>query len=286
MSALPSLRRSRAGFTLVELIVALLLLVVVGGALYRLLNVTQRTTRTQTERAAMQGTLRVGTQLAISELSELYTNAAVNEAFIQSMTPTMLDYRALRGYGLTCQVTNTEVRVRVSTWAGFQVPNNVKHRLLLFGDGDSVNIATDDVWLDMPITGINTASTCPDGTAAWAISVPLPVAISTIPVPGPVRTIENMQLGLMTQSGRDWLGIRSVTTGEPMTPLAGPLRSGGLQFRYFSNATTQTGTPAQVTNIDLWLWGQTARGAQRGIGGATLLLEDSLRVRVYLRNSD
>lgn len=283
---MPTIRRARAGFTLVELIVALLLLVVVGGALYKMLVVTQRTTRTQSERSTMQGALRTGSQLAIAELQELYTNAAVGEAFITAMTPTQLDYRALRGYGLTCSVTNTSIRIRKAGWSGFQQPVLTRHRVLLFSDGDSAGIATDDAWIDMPINNVNASSTCPDGTAAWDLGIALPVPVAHIPIPGPVRTMEAMQLGLMTQGGRSWLGIRAVNVvGEQMTPLAGPLRANGLQFRYFANTAT-TVTPAQVTAIELWLFGETERGAQRGIGGATQLLQDSVRIRVNLRNSD
>ena len=65
------LTRSRAGFTLAEVMIALALTLVVAGTLYRLLVTTQRTTRAQAQRVELQSNLRAGSLIVLSELREL-----------------------------------------------------------------------------------------------------------------------------------------------------------------------------------------------------------------------
>ena len=50
--------RNHRGFTLVELLVVLLIMVVVTGGIYKLLNSTQRLSRAQAERVDLQSNVR------------------------------------------------------------------------------------------------------------------------------------------------------------------------------------------------------------------------------------
>src|SRR4051812_5213893 len=58
----------RRGFTLVELLVSMVLLVIVAGGIYRLLNATQRISRAQAERVDMQSNMRAGALILAAEL--------------------------------------------------------------------------------------------------------------------------------------------------------------------------------------------------------------------------
>ena len=273
----------RAGFTLVELLVALVIFVLVAASLYRVLNVSQRTAQNQTEKAAMQGSLRSGLQLAMAEIQELWSDddALLPGSAITAMSATAMSYNAMRGIGLTCAVTTTAITLRTSTWSGLLDPA-ANQGVYLFDQAADKSTEDDDVWHDGTITAV-AAGTCPDGAAATVLTVGGIGAVGNVQVPGPVRTHEPMQLGLVSSGGRRWLGIAG--TGS-LTPLAGPLRSSGtaLDFRYYDDQGAVTATPSEVKSIVFRLYGETDRLATQNIGGTPTLLQDSMIVRVQLRN--
>lgn len=280
----------RHGFTLVELLVALIMLVVVGGAMYSLLITVQRVTRRQTEVSNMQANLRGGMQLVQSEIQELATYSGAGTSDINSMTSTLLNYNAVRGLGETCGVTPSLVKIRQSSYTGVRDPSSTTEQLLLYVDNDST-LTTDDVWAQLPVTGVGTG-TCTTGpaTASWNLAVTVPYTTSQIatliPVPGPLRTIERMEIGKVTDSGNDWLGIRSVTAGEAsLIPVIGPLTTNGLSFAYLDGADVTTTIPSAVKTIVITLRGITAAQVNTGTTSALGNPTDSLVIRIQLRNS-
>jgi prepilin-type N-terminal cleavage/methylation domain-containing protein len=278
--------RSRAGFTLVELLVSLILFVLVGGSIYRVLNVSQRAARTQTEVAAMQGGLRTGVQVAISELQELWTDSDAGTSAITGMTNTKVTYYGMRGLGFTCSDANeAQIKVRRSSYSSVRGTNpGPPHRLWVFADKDP-NDDMDDEWLSSPINSAPSAGNCDDGEPAMLIVIGgLGGKSGNVGNPAPIRTDELIELGLVTVDGRDWLGIGRAGMGQDLTPLAGPLLTNGLLFEY-KNATN--GDPASVSDVSsiiMTLQAETDRAVNRGISSRTELLSDTVRVRVQLRN--
>lgn len=287
----------RRGFTLVELLVALVMMVLVAGGIYSLLVTTHRVSRKQTEISNLQGNLRSGLNLVQSELQEIYTDAAVGVSDINAMSAASLDYMAMRGIGESCGLTigGGAMQVRQDTYSGRQ-PAAGRDRLLLFQDRDTL-VSSDDIWLDLPITGVG-EGVCTVGTAgpSWDLVVPSLLAdnlihpISGVPLvfaPGPIRTIERMELGLVNDAGKDWLGIRSSSSGtEPaLIPVIGPLTSSGLEFIYFDGGNAETLVPSAVKTIVVKLRGVSAELVTTGQGSALGRPEDSVLVRVQLRNS-
>src|ERR1051325_10620588 len=239
----------RRGFTLVELMVALLLLVIVGGGIYSLLITMQRVNRRQTEVSGMQGALRTGLQLVQSELQEVAPNSSTGVSDIVAMSGSSITYRAMRGMGETCSVATTAVKVRQSSYNGLRTPASPREGLLLYVDGDTTK-PSDDSWFKTDNPTI-TSSTCPDGTPAWSFSVTLTAAqVSATTVPGPVRTFEQMQIGRITDAGQDWLGIRSISNGDAaLIPVVGPITSNGIGFSYFDLLGAATAVPTSVRAI-------------------------------------
>ena len=277
-------RDRRAGFTLVELLIALVIFVLVAASLYQVLNVSQRTAQTQTEKAAMQGSLRTGIQLAMAEMQELWSDEGIGSvagagSAITAMNATTMSYEAMRGIGMTCApLALNSVTLNAASWRGL-IPPAAGQGIYIFDQGPDKTVVTDDVWYDRTIQTV-AGGNCSDGSAAivLTLTVDLPT-ILTIQVPGPTRTHEPMQLGLIASGGRNWLGIAA---GGALTPLAGPLT--GLSLEYKDKNGANTATPANVKSIILRLFGETDRMARKNIAGSPTLLQDTMIVRVQLRN--
>jgi len=280
-------RTNRRGFTLIELLVSLIMLVIVGGALYKLLVTVQRVSGRQTEVSNLQGNLRAGTQFVQSELGELASNAAGASSDIVSMSATNLRYKAMRGLGETCEIALGSVKVQRATYSG-TIPVQNQDWLWFLWDKDSTLVA-DDVWLSLPITGVS-SSTCPDGTTP-SMTLTLGTALTTAQrdetyAPSPIRTWEQMEIGPVTSGGQLWLGVRSISHNQDdLLPLAGPLAAGGLAFQYYKSDGTTTTDVNLVKLITVTLIGATDRQVHKGVGGAMEIEMDTLQVRIQLRNS-
>jgi prepilin-type N-terminal cleavage/methylation domain-containing protein len=104
--------QARAGFTLVELIVGLMLALIIAGVAYHLILASQRLGRAQFDRLAAQNNLRSGVLIVASELRELGFDSVPPVAGLAVGTVTSSDvlvgeltrvrYRAMRGLGFTC----------------------------------------------------------------------------------------------------------------------------------------------------------------------------------------
>jgi prepilin-type N-terminal cleavage/methylation domain-containing protein len=286
--------RSNRGFTLVELLVAMVLFAMVGLSLVQTMVVVQRTTRTQSEQTAMQGSLRAGLQLAITELEELTPNPDPNAGGADfsagNMGATSFRYRAMRILSQMCDaVTANSVTIRATgspLYSGFRAPVNARDSMLIFEDRDT-DESTDDHWIRADITGV-ASGTCADGATAYVLTTATALTPANFTVPAPVRIFETMRLGVVAQNGRNWLGLQSETGGDAsLTPLAGPLASSGQPVSlFYRNATNTTAaSPAEVRSIIIRLAGESDRSANAGGNSTPGLLADTVTVRVQLRNT-
>ena len=83
----------RRGFTLVEMLVAMVVVGLVGAALIRLLSNQQRLSVTQVEQAMLQSNVRVGTQVLASELQEMGSD--VDSVDLVTANASSVTYRAM-----------------------------------------------------------------------------------------------------------------------------------------------------------------------------------------------
>ncbi|HEY7504945.1 MAG TPA: prepilin-type N-terminal cleavage/methylation domain-containing protein [Gemmatimonadales bacterium] len=298
---------SARGFTLVELMVALALGLLVGGLIHRQLLLARRQARAQLERMAMQDNLRVAALVLAGELGAVGYDDVTPEAAaalgvpaetradLRSLQPGAVSYLAARGAGHVCGTTVgplAEIRVNESTWSSLRAPR-ATDSLLVFVESDPAT-AADDAWIHLGVLSAGGA-VCPGGEPALAIRVGIPAPLSStalglVTVGSPVRLAEVMQARYYASGGKSWLGLRSVSTGEALTPLAGPLADStagvrGLTLRYLNGADVSTSDPASVRSIEVALVGVT----DEPIHGRDLLrpLVDSLALttRVALRNA-
>src|SRR5258706_14234683 len=94
---------NRRGLTLVELLVALVLLSIVSAALYRVLVSNQRIYDAQTQRIDMQQNIRAAAQILPSDLREL----DASEGDISAASATSVTFRAMRWIGIMCSAPVT-----------------------------------------------------------------------------------------------------------------------------------------------------------------------------------
>ena len=279
---------NRRGFTLVEMLVALVLLSIVGGVIIKLLASSQRLARNQSERVLLQSNVRTGSLLVPSELRELGVNATT--ADIQAMSANSITYRALRATGVACAVTPGSpgtVTLRRSLYFAYRPLQASRDSLLIFMD-DNANLISDDRWSAYAVAGAPVAGVCPDGRAAWV--VPAVVAVDSVTrmrLEAPVRSFEIMQMALLAQDSKFWLGARSVSGGETdLQPVLGPLRSNGLQISYLAANGSATTVTTQVRTIDVTIRGLAQHASSGGTGTTVLgLQQDSLVTRIRLRNA-
>ena len=101
----------RRGFTLIEVLLALVIMGVVTGAIYRLLNTNQRLSLAQAEQVNLQSNVRTGSLVVPNELRELNTVLGSLDATRNDVTVANADgitYRAMRGLGFLCQAARRQ----------------------------------------------------------------------------------------------------------------------------------------------------------------------------------
>jgi prepilin-type N-terminal cleavage/methylation domain-containing protein len=279
--------RYRRGFTLVEILVSLVVMVIVTGAIYKMLTSSQRLARAQAERVSLQSNVRSGALIVPAELRELNTVLGnVLNTDVLTALPTDITYRAMRGIGFVCQTpTATEIRVARSSYSAYRDPAAGRDGVYIFIDGNP-DIATDDVWLPLGVTGVTAASSC--GGAIALTVTPSTTALTAVPVGTPVRIYETMQLQLYSTGGKNWLGARSVSAGEiSPQPVLGPLTANGLAFEYLDAGGAATTDPTAIKSIRVTIRGVTDQNINLGDGSSGTLasVQDSLVTQVVLRNA-
>ncbi|HXI21820.1 MAG TPA: prepilin-type N-terminal cleavage/methylation domain-containing protein [Gemmatimonadales bacterium] len=272
------------GFTLVELLVALVVLSLVATGLSKIFLTQQRLTVSQVEQASLQSNVRTGSLVLSNELREIASDTS-GASDIVSFSPTALTYRAMRSLGLACQVSETEVRLLATPLYGAR-PIQVTDSMLLYVEGDP-NVSTDDHWLALDIRGIH-STTCGAsaaiGLSTWIDTTANP--LGDILLEAPVRTFEIMQLAPVAAGGQTWLGAASLSQGQVLTPVAGPLTVNGLGFTYLDSLGNVTATRSRIRSIQIALRGQTDRAVRTASDMSVLApSQDSLVTTITLRNT-
>jgi len=281
---------SSRGFTLTELMIALVIFAIAATSISRFALNSQRVSQAQVEIIAMQSNLRMGSLVVPTELRELAANGTGSD--ILAMASTSITFRAMRGVGFTCQISSTEIRLLDTGTIPFYGTRNVtsgRDSVIVFVENDPDD-STDDAWLVLQPTAVDVASNC-GGNAAVRLTFNdfsglLPNGMADLQLGGPVRSFEVMQLSQMISGGATWLGARSVSGGQAtLQPVLGPLQVNGLRLEYFTGAGAATTAPTAVRQIRLTLRGVTQRAVSRALGDSPAFLQDSLITTVTLRNA-
>jgi hypothetical protein len=107
-----------------------------------------------------------------------------------------------------------------------------------------------------------------------------------IPVGTPVRFYEVMELKLHQADGKSWLGARSISAGEAIQPVLGPLVDGnGFQLEYLDAGGAITADRTAIKSIRITIRGISDGAVNAGVEGSLTHVQDSLVTQVTLRNA-
>ena len=268
---------SHRGFTLVEMILAAVITVTTVGAVFHALFLMQRAARRQGEQLRVQSGARGALLAVLSELRELSTaetgTAAEND--ILGLAAHGITYRAMRGSGFTCQPSSVnQLLISQSSFSGFRDPQPGRDSILLYLD--SVALGKPG-WVPAGLAAVSTGGRCPDNLPAFTLTVAPVALLAGRPAGIPVRTYELMELRSYPSEGRYWLGARSISAGEAIQPLFGPLTdAAGFELSYRSRTGAPTIEPRAVGSIGVTLRGRSELSADA---------EEQLTAEVALRNA-
>jgi Prokaryotic N-terminal methylation motif len=254
--------RVRQGFTLIELMIATVTMVVVVAGIYRSVLVTQRVARAQGEQLALQSSVRGAMLLVLNELRELSTvqGGSGHQNDILSISPGSIAYRAMRGIGFSCtSASPDQLRISRAGFSGFRDPQPGRDSLLLYTD--SAGTGSESEWIPLPITSVSTTTACPGSVPGITLTTASRSWLSGKDPGIPLRVYEPMELRVYQSEGQSWLGTRSISTGEAIQPLFGPLSNqDGFRLSYLDRAGRPTATPSAVGSIAVRVHGvgQTA----------------------------
>jgi prepilin-type N-terminal cleavage/methylation domain-containing protein len=271
------------GFTLVEILISLVLMLVLAAVGIRLFLGQHWTGLAQSETAAVQGALRSGALFLTSELREL--GGTPGDPDLLAFSPDSLTYRAMRGAGTSCDRTQNSILLESATFSGYRAISAGRDSILLHLEG-RIDQASDDRWLHLPILSVS-GSSC-----GGAPAILIGTVLDTILFPraafaslAPARTFEVMQAKLYQSGGDFWLGARSVSAGETIQPLAGPLASNGLELSYLDSTGTVTTQAENIRSIGITLRALSSIPIRASGGsGPPVRRADSLVTLVALRN--
>ncbi|HEY2856446.1 MAG TPA: hypothetical protein VGJ18_26625 [Gemmatimonadaceae bacterium] len=308
--------RARAGLTLTELMISIVLLGLLGGLIVGFLLKQQRFYSGANEILLTRTQVRQASVMMPSDLRGISSPAGD----IYAMTDTSIDFRSTFGSSYICRNDRTTSQIPVppvnlgkgsalTVWT--QTPAN-NDSLALYVD--STNSSTvDDSWSYHRITTTTIAfsNATPGCTSASGLMKTTDATVSnpsysftlspqqsaTVSPGAAVRFFKRVHYSLYQASDNNWyLGYYDCRTSRtpvcnPIQPIAGPLKPyvagqpqlAGVRFTYYDTTGAVTANRLAVSRISVLLQGQGTRTIQLA-GGSPQTFSDSLRIEVALRN--
>lgn len=276
--------------TMIELLIALVLMGIVSAALIKALSTHQRTYAAQTQKIELQENIRAGASILPAEFREL--NATDGD--ILSMTSSSITVRAMRQLSFLCAepvlgLANVSLIVRNAPRFTVRATDPSSDSLLVYYEGDEATRA-DDGWVTGPAAA-EVAAVCPDGSRGTLLITKLGFAgppnqinqTGRIQSGAPMRTFVPVTYSLYTETdGRNYVGYDE--RGGGAQPLIGPLLSNGLEFVYYDSTGALTNQRDRVAAIEIRLRAETNQAIHKADGSVGRMV-DSVTTWVSLRNN-
>jgi prepilin-type N-terminal cleavage/methylation domain-containing protein len=280
--------RNRHGFTLVELVVALVLFGLVGTSIYSLLVNNQRLYLSQSERVNANTSARAAVSILPHSIREL-SATDLDGSDILAATATGFRFRSLKNVYFACQdgALGTLVLDR-ATWFGIRALDVTTDSLLIFAENDLAT-RTDDQWLHANVTSAVVGTACPSSQPSITLLLDLlSGTMSGVLQGAPVRSYQIEQVSAYSDaSGDSWLGAQTISkstgTAGTIQPIVGPLSGAGLALVYYDANGDVTADRARIARMGITVVGQS-RSVVRTDTGIGYLTQD-LTTDVSLRNN-
>lgn len=276
--------KARAGFTLAETLVVVLVGALVMGSIYQMVIMQDRTTREQYARVETSQNGRTALAVLANDLKEI---SAVDGDIIAADSSD-ITFRSLRKAALACTKIDDN-NIRVWELGGqFQANDSV----LVFAEGN-VNSTADDAWLRLRVSSVTRPDAC--GANPYGVGANNMVRLTftgsplaTVNTGTFVRSFINTRYRTV-DSGEWGQLMRTDTLAESaiIDKLAREV-DGGLRLRYFNAAGTQIANGSLSSNLNNIM---SVQVKVRGKAAATVSktganrFQDSLVTTVYLRGN-
>ena len=277
----PQSGNRRAGFTIIELLVGLVVGLIVLGSVVQLMIVQSRGYRKQREIIDIRQTAREAGALLAGDLRQ----ARVGESPLAAMGANSIALRSPRGMGTICAKHATLARYGLWKTGGN----------IFAGADDSALVLQlgRDKWTPLKITAVGTPAAMGVPACAWPGARPPEIVVefavgtktdtSYIKVGAPFRNFRRVEYAEYQLNSRWWLG-RKVGAAGSYEQLTGPLvapASNGLAFTYYDTLGAVTTNPAAVGTVAVTL--RTESFKKTYIGTTFGYQRDSLTTKVALR---
>jgi len=293
---------ARRGFTLIELMIALVLLGIVSTAVYKVLVSNQRLYTAQTQTIDLQQNIRAAAAILPAEFREL--DAADGD--IKGMTATSLRIRAMRELAFVCAdpvlgggIGQITLAVRQTPIYGTRQTFSRGDSILVYWEGDPTT-RTDDKWLPAQLQQDAAPGFCADSQVATNPAYLLTLQPQWINDPtlnrggaitrgAPLRGFDKIAYELYQAAAPDtnwYLGQRNPASGGTIQPLIGPLiGANGVTFSYYDSVGVVTADSSKVAQIGFVLRARTASPIRSAGTGVQDYKVDSVVTWVALRNN-
>jgi prepilin-type N-terminal cleavage/methylation domain-containing protein len=275
------IQSNRRGFTMIEVLVALVVGMVVLASVVQMLIVQGRGFRKQRELVDVRETLREAASLLSWDLRQ----AAIGGSPFMVMGANTVTIRSPRGMGTICARHPTLARYGLWKTAG-SIPATVDDTALVYQIGRGA-------WNKLKITAVGTPVAMGVTACAWPGARPPDIVVefavntktdtSYIKIGAPFRNFRRVEYAEYQQNGRWWLG-RKVGGAASYELLTGPLlapASNGLAFTYYDTLGAVTANTAAVGSVAFTLRTQSFKNTT--IGSSFTYQQDSLTTKVAVR---
>jgi prepilin-type N-terminal cleavage/methylation domain-containing protein len=270
----------RRGFTLIEVLIAMVLGLIVLTGVVQMMIVQGRGYRKQREMIDVRETAREAVALLSWDLRQSLTGGSP----LTAMGAGMVALRSPRGLGTICAKHAT--LARYGLWkTGGNIVAGVDDSALVYQLGR-------DKWTVLKITAVGTPAAMGVTACAWPGARPPDVVVefgvgtktdtSYIKIGAPFRNFRRVQYAEYQLNNRWWLGrkIGAATSYEQLTgPLVAP--ANGLTFTYYDTLGAVTANPSAVGSIAFTLRTESFKNTY--VGTTFVYQRDSLTTKVGLR---
>jgi prepilin-type N-terminal cleavage/methylation domain-containing protein len=281
---------TRKGFTLVEVLVAMVLLAVVSTAIYKVLINNDRVYTAQMQRMDLAQNIRAAATILPADFRTL----DATDSDITAMSATSISMRAIRQLAVICDtpalgglLLGVTMHVRQAPLYGPRMFNAATDSLLIYYEGDN-GTRMDDGWTPAKLVSWD-KSKCLDGTPGYIFVINARLQAGQINLKGnisygsPVLGFESVTYSLYQPAG-DTSWYIGYQTASGTQPLIGPVLSNGLSFAYYDSTNTVTTNPTKVAIIEVRVRARTVQQV-RDANSMLRVPVDSVVMKVSLRNN-